>query len=194
MAKVKFKRIASSSTIDDVPIEDGQIITSGDGKMFVDYDDDRVGVGGTLDDEMSDDSTNGVENNVIKKYVDDSFDDISSNVLWTNTNPTSSFPSQTISLSNGNYKSIKVVYYDWTDSTSKRIKIAEIPKLSSNEKGFIDAVFLASGNLYWASRTILFESDTQLTFGNTTGANSSVMTVETVNSVCVPIKILGCNI
>ena len=87
-----------------------------------------------------------------------------------------------------------MVYYDWTDSTSKRIKIAEIPKLSSNEKGFIDAVFLASGNLYWASRTILFESDTQLTFGNTAGANSSAMTVETVNGDCVPIKILGCNI
>ena len=51
------------------------IITK-DGHTFVDFDDDRVGIGGTPDLEMSDSSENSVQNKVIKEYVDNNTDTI----------------------------------------------------------------------------------------------------------------------
>lgn len=72
MATVNFKRISSSANIDSVPIQDGNFIVTGDGKSYIDYGEDRIGTSGTIDNAMSDSSTNAVENNVIKEYVDDS--------------------------------------------------------------------------------------------------------------------------
>jgi len=70
MAKVNFKRIEDSSQIDDIAIEDGAFIVTGDGKSYIDYGTNRIPTNGTLDDNMSDVSRNGVENKVIKEYVD----------------------------------------------------------------------------------------------------------------------------
>lgn len=75
MAKVLFKRIVDSGLIDDYPIVDGSVFVTKDGKMFIDYDDTRAPVGGTPDTAMSDRSTNAVQNNVIKRYVDESIED-----------------------------------------------------------------------------------------------------------------------
>ncbi|MBO5138667.1 MAG: hypothetical protein J6B89_03395 [Bacilli bacterium] len=71
MAKVNFKRIASSNEIDNIPITDGNFIVTGDGKAYIDYIDERKGLGGTPDFEMDENSTNPVENKVIKAYIDD---------------------------------------------------------------------------------------------------------------------------
>lgn len=76
MAKVNFNRIEDSSLIDQYDIEDGNFWITGDGKTFIDYDNQRIPVGGTPDTEMSDRSRNAVENNVVKKYIDDSVGDI----------------------------------------------------------------------------------------------------------------------
>ena len=70
MAKVNFKRIPDSGLIDNVPIEDGSIIITRDGKTYVDFENNRIPVCGTPDDTMSDKSTNTVQNNTIKEYVD----------------------------------------------------------------------------------------------------------------------------
>lgn len=70
MAKVNFKRIEDSSTIDNVDIEDGAFIVTGDGKTYVDFGTDRIPTSGTPDSQMSDVSRNTVENKVIKEYVD----------------------------------------------------------------------------------------------------------------------------
>lgn len=70
MAKANFKRIANSSDIDTLPVEDGAFIVTGDGKSYVDYDENRISVCGTPDSEMSSTSTNTVQNNTIKAYVD----------------------------------------------------------------------------------------------------------------------------
>lgn len=70
MAKVNFKRIEDSSTIDNVDIEDGAFIVTGDGKTYVDFGNDRIPTSGTPDSQMSDVSRNTVENKVIKEYVD----------------------------------------------------------------------------------------------------------------------------
>lgn len=75
MAKVNFKRIEDSSQIDDVAIEDGSFIVTGDGKSYIDYGENRVPTSGTPDSAMSDSSTNTVENKVIKEYVDDTVTD-----------------------------------------------------------------------------------------------------------------------
>lgn len=76
MAKVRFKRINTASQIDNVPIQDGSFIVTGDGKSYIDYGLNRVPTNGTLDSEMSDDSLNGVENKVIKEYVDNVQDNV----------------------------------------------------------------------------------------------------------------------
>lgn len=70
MAKVNFKRIQNSNQIDNLPVEDGAFIVTGDGKSYIDYDNDRIPTNGTLDSEMSDTSRNAVENKVVKEYVD----------------------------------------------------------------------------------------------------------------------------
>lgn len=76
MAKVNFKRIEDSSLINQYPIEDGNFWITGDGKTFVDYDDERIPIAGTPDTEMSNISRNAVENKVIKKYIDDKLENL----------------------------------------------------------------------------------------------------------------------
>lgn len=70
MAKVNFKRINSSNDINNIPIVDGSFIATGDGKSYVDFGSNRIPIGGTPDNTMSDSSSNSVENRVIKQYVD----------------------------------------------------------------------------------------------------------------------------
>ena len=82
MANVLFKRLEDSSELDNIPIVDGSLYITKDGKTFIDYDDDRIPVGGTPDDEMSDRSSNTVENKVIKKYVDDFIDTINAGFVY----------------------------------------------------------------------------------------------------------------
>lgn len=98
MAKVLFKRIADSSLIDDYDIEDGSFWVTGDGKTFIDYNGERISIAGTPDTEMSDRSTNSVQNNVVKSYVDTSIANIKPKILWTNPNPTTGISGQTITL------------------------------------------------------------------------------------------------
>lgn len=76
MAKVNFKRCQTISDLSNIDIVDGNFIVTGDGKTYVDYGNERKGIGGTPDLEMSDTSTNSVQNNVIKQYVDNNIDDI----------------------------------------------------------------------------------------------------------------------
>ncbi len=42
MAWAKFKRIDDSNNIDDIDFEDGAFIVTGDGKSYIDYDNDRI--------------------------------------------------------------------------------------------------------------------------------------------------------
>ncbi len=72
MSKVNFKRIRNIDDLTNIDIYDGNLIVSGDGKLFVDYENSRVAVGGTPDTEMSDTSNNSIENKVVKTYIDNS--------------------------------------------------------------------------------------------------------------------------
>ena len=77
MANVLFKRLEDSSLLDDIPIVDGSLYVTKDGKLFIDYDNERHAIGGTPDTQMSSTSTNSVQNNVIKEYVDNVGDRVS---------------------------------------------------------------------------------------------------------------------
>ena len=70
MAKVNFKRVQSVDDLSNLDITDGNFIVTGDGNLFIDYNNQRIAVGGTPDIEMSDVSTNPVQNKIIKKYID----------------------------------------------------------------------------------------------------------------------------
>ena len=71
MAKVLFKRYETDAEAQASNIVDGQFIVTKEGTSYTDYGTDRVPFGGTLDTQMSDSSMNGVQNKVIKEYVDD---------------------------------------------------------------------------------------------------------------------------
>ena len=71
MAKVLFKRYETDAEAQASNVVDGQFIVTKEGTSYTDYGTDRVAFGGTLDTQMSDSSINGVQNKVIKKYVDD---------------------------------------------------------------------------------------------------------------------------
>ena len=70
MAKVNFKRVQSVNDLSNLDIVDGNLIITGDGNLFIDYNNQRIAVGGTPDIEMSDTSINPVQNKVVKEYVD----------------------------------------------------------------------------------------------------------------------------
>lgn len=75
MAKVDFRRVATNAEINNIEVKDGQFIVTGEGKSFIDYNNRRIPTNGTPDTEMSDTSTNSVENKIVKKYVDDSIEE-----------------------------------------------------------------------------------------------------------------------
>lgn len=70
MAKVNFKRVQSVNDLSNLDIVDGNLIVTSDGNLFIDYNNQRIAVGGTPDIEMSDTSINPVQNKVVKEYVD----------------------------------------------------------------------------------------------------------------------------
>lgn len=123
MAKVSFKRIENSLDIGNVPIVDGQITYTKDGKTYLDYEGQRVVVNGTPDTTMSDTSTNAIANSTVKNYVDTKINDVNSNmpdggkILWANPNPTYSFASQTITLNSDDYDLLEIYYNQGTNNT-----------------------------------------------------------------------------
>lgn len=80
MAKVNFKRCATNDDLNNIDIVDGNFIVTGQGQVFVDYNGNRIAVGGTPDIEMSDSSINPVQNKIIKLYVDDKNENVLSNL------------------------------------------------------------------------------------------------------------------
>lgn len=73
MAKVTFKRYETDAEAQASNVVDGQFIVTNEGTSYIDYGTDRISTNGTPDTAMSDTSKNGVQNKIIKEYVDDSF-------------------------------------------------------------------------------------------------------------------------
>ena len=68
--RVTYKRAMTTAAVEALPIVDGQILASGEGATFIDYNGNRLGFGGSADATMSDTSQNSVQNKVVKGYID----------------------------------------------------------------------------------------------------------------------------
>lgn len=192
MAKVNFKRIEDSNLIDDYPIEDGSFWVTGDGKTYVDYDDQRIPIAGTPDTQMSDISRNTVENNVIKDYVDTEINSIKTEIkpilLWENPNPNNNMGTLQIDLADSNYDMYEVIYYNWKQqkyySSSKAVKgqdIALYTMISSNN------------SVYMATRIITYVSETKLNIGENIVliTNSTFVPTQSNAEWTIPVFIIG---
>lgn len=185
MAWTKFKRIEDSANIDSIDVEDGAFIVTKDGKSYTDFDNERVPIAGTPDDEMDDTSRNTVENKVIKEYVDNNFTP-KGKILWTNLNPTSNFASQTITLDESldNYDMYEVLCLQSTTNP----RVLSTGKIPVGHGAFITVVsgqprFRPTGTTV-SGDTISFENCQQLTaIGSSTIANEQL----------IPMYVIGYN-
>lgn len=180
MAKVLFKRIEDSANINNIEIEDGSFIVTGDGKTYVDYGEDRIPTSGTPDTEMSDRSTNTVENNVIKSYVDTNFQ-AKGKILWTNPNPNNVIQNATnITFSSSDYDVIEVFYKTANDGsdleTAKTIKGYNLNMSASGYQG--------AG----LRRRLTYNNDTSWTIGV---YNGETLSDSGTGKYIIPIYIIG---
>ena len=183
MANVLFNRVEDSTQLDNIPVVDGSLYVTGDGKTFIDYGEERLPVGGTPDTEMSDRSRNTVENNVIKQYVDNSI--ISRKLLWTNPNPSaSSFSTQTITLSSDDYDCYEIIY----QFSQMNVVLSNTGKIPKGNNVNIFSVFNNSTNTHLHSnRLIRYENDTTLYAENCYSSTEN----DTTNSRCIPLYVIG---
>lgn len=189
MAKVNFKRIEDSSTINDIDIEDGAFIVTGDGKTYIDFGTDRIPTSGTPDSQMSNISRNTVENKVIKEYVDSNFI-ISPELLWSNPNPESPFDPQNITLSSSDYDVLEIYYYDWVDTHGFKDLICQ--KTIKGYGTMLQMQFPYNSAVFAGSRRIAYVDDTTLYIGdNVRTIDSSGFNTTTFNKWNVPIFIIG---
>lgn len=185
MAKVNFKRIEDSSTINDIDIEDGAFIVTGDGKTYIDFGTNRIPTSGTPDSQMSDISRNTVENKVIKEYVDTNFIQ-KGKILWTNPNSESNFDSQTITLSDNDYDVLEVYYISSNGTNDDFVSSTKTPK--GYKINLVSLGYNASTTPIRVRR-IDYVSDTTLSI--TEGKSGTNSTSNLNNSVCIPIYIIG---
>lgn len=191
MAKVSFKRIESSNNIDNIDIVDGNFIVTGDGKSYIDYGINRTPIGGTPDSEMSDTSRNTVENKVVKEYVDNSIDnaksEVNGQILWENPNKSSTFVSQTITLSSGDYDVYEIFYYNWVNQ-----KLYSSVKTKKGNNVILQTMILSSNMGYVGARNVYYSSPTSLSFGdNYSIIDNNTIVVGARNEWNVPIYVIG---
>lgn len=111
MAEVIYTRKETDAEVNNIAVEDGQIIYTKEGHVFMDFGASRIPMQNTPDDEVNNTSTNSVQNKVIKEYVDNSISVIDNKIhngtiLWENPDDTINFTHQTITLNSDNYNVI----------------------------------------------------------------------------------------
>lgn len=181
MAWAKFKRIGDSSSIDNIDFEDGAFIVTGDGKSYIDYDDDRIlissGIGEALPvgceiDYDGDNVPSGWERIENKEKI-----------LWTNPNPTVSFPAQTVTLNESldNYDMYEILVLQSTTNarlmSTGKIPVGHGTIISYNTSSYL---FRPTGEVVSGS-TISFEDGRAVAGG----------TVSIDNGVIMPMYVIG---
>jgi hypothetical protein len=153
MAKVEFTRVQTNAEVENIDIKDGQFIVTGEGKTFVDYGEDRIGIGGTPDIQMSDSSTNSVENRVIKGYVDNVADSIPE---LSNTYGTSNVDGYTQNYINNNVG----VVDSGSNTNGSYVKYADGTMICSNRVSFTRDITSEYEGMYFNSTgTITFPQE-----------------------------------
>lgn len=120
--KVEFKRVQTDAEVENIDIKDGQLIYTGTGKTFMDYGNQRIPTGSgaepvEVDTEMSDTSTNAVQNKVIKEYVDDQIDSVPEEVAISNIEPID--PNVKLWINDGGIESVTEIVDHYSRETKK---------------------------------------------------------------------------
>lgn len=111
----------------------------------------------------------------------------SEQILWSNSNPTGDFASQTITLSSSDYDVLGIYYYDY--KVSKNMYYTQCLKGASFA---LNSQLFESGNYFIVSRVFSRTSDTSFTVDNAVGISaSSPSTTALHNDQVIPVKIVG---
>lgn len=112
---------------------------------------------------------------------------ITGQILWSNSDPSGDFASQTISLSSSDYDVLGIYYYDY--KVSKNMQYTQCLKGASF---FLNSQLFVSDNYFIVSRVFSRTSDTSFTVANAVGISaSSPNTTALHNDQVIPVKIVG---
>ena len=114
-------------------------------------------------------------------------------VLWENSNPSSEFGSQTVTLNSSDYDILEIFYcYNPASTASVLDGYQSIRLLKGLSGGVLQRAVVAELEYFQIqSRTITRIDDTHYTFGNGRAYISSTNSYSTVNNRVIPIKIIG---
>lgn len=109
------------------------------------------------------------------------------NVLWTNLNPTSSFESQSIVLSSGDYNYLEI--YFKTYIAQDNVKSVKVEK---GQNAVLDCAFYYNSKNYMGTRQITYTDATHLSVGEGHAIiQDDVLNNGVTNEWIIPIKIIG---
>lgn len=112
---------------------------------------------------------------------------ITGQILWTNSNPSNSFPNKTITLSSGDYDEIGIYYYDYMVS-----KGMQYIRAKKGESIRLITIFWYDSKIYLANRKIDFTTSTSVVIDNATGIETGAITTPVVvNAQCIPMYFVG---
>lgn len=112
---------------------------------------------------------------------------ITGQILWTNSDPSGDFASQTISLSSSDYDVLGIYYYDY--KVSKNMQYTQCLKGASFT---LNSQLFVSGNYFIVSRVFSRTSDTSFTVDNAVGTSASAPSTTALhNDQVIPVYIVG---
>lgn len=186
MAKVTYKRVETNDLVNGIPIVDGQLIYSKQGKTYMDYGEERVAINGTTDTEINDSSTNPVENRIVKQYVDTQIALLNNNIhngsiLWTNPNPSSDFSASTITLNSSDYDILIWLFQRQSSQTTLISPTITI-------KGYSGMAFSQTATGENRRRGCEYLSDTTYSISDSIAPDGNVY-----NGSIIPLLVIGIN-
>lgn len=107
-------------------------------------------------------------------------------ILWTNSNPASSFAEQTVTLSGSDYDMLEVIYR-YADNTNKQLSTGRIP---SNSSGLVlSCIGENATNTPMRARTVTINNKTSISFGECYVGSTNTSTVN--NTYNIPVYVIG---
>ena len=115
--------------------------------------------------------------------VPDGYEEVEdSSILWKNLNPTEEFESQTVNLSDSNYKYYEVIFL-LINNGGSTCSSGKVPK---NNLAYLNYVG-GTGTLLAFKREVSSKTANTITFGDATRINTNA----TENTRCVPVSVIG---
>lgn len=109
-------------------------------------------------------------------------------ILWTNSNPTSSFASQTITLSSDDYDMYEIIFFNYVNT-----KDFSSVKSIKGQNAIMGSPIYYNNNNFYGTRRCVYVSDTQLQIGNcwTVINNNATTTPQASNTWNIPVYVIG---